>query len=663
MKKFISLLFLLAASLHAFSQHFDWVKCYSGQESPGYKFNYIVGSVTDSHGNLYVAGQFAKGATIDGQDLLPITPHGNQCNTTLNAAIVKFSPQGQILWKKVLHANHGFPCAIDEIHLVGDTALYVESLVDIIPTGNDAYLYFYDKLITSDDTSFMIAADSLGSGVATAFSIMDLDGNFLEHHFLQRAYIDSNGAVITRDRTGGTDPGATSRIVNQPFHRGPFCVDSDGNIYIGQVPIDNIALLDGWYSIENGKLSGVLIIVDGHSRFTFYPENRPSVSNYRILKFSPHFDNLINYQYVFADTSFWDKVATVGRLLIDSENNIYLCNTVNNGIRMGSGRVSLNGAPDMALEGKEATMGFMIKYNSHLEPQYIRQIDYQNTPTQGYLDYYYFHNMAIDEDSNSLFVIVSVANDVPTDSMYVDGVQLDANNNALFLRFDKNTGCYLSHGIVPSNKFSTFYTTIPPTSVVCKYNRLFAVPAFQNNIQWQNNEINIEQYKWGKGLFIWDYAGNPIQYIDFNSITPYAESGTALVLHDSILYVCGHSTSSMTMADTTLNPSGNTLAYIAKYVDTSFRTPYLTPHHEPIGINDFITDNPIVYPNPTNSTISIALSEDETIVNCYVISVNGVRCQERLSANILNLSKYPKGIYYLEIITTKNIYKNKIIKT
>lgn len=658
------LVFCMLFSLHAFSQHFDWVKSYSGQESPGYKFNYIVGSVTDSHGNLYVAGQFAKGATIDGQDLLPITPHGDQCNTTLNAAIVKFSPQGQILWKKVLHANQGFPCAIDEIHLVGDTALYVESLVDIIPTGNDAYLYFYDTLITSDDTSFMIPVDSLGSGVATAFSIMDLDGNFLEHHFLQRAYIDSNGAVITMDRSGGINPESTRRIDNQPFHRGPFCVDSDGNIYIGQVPIDNIALLDGWYSIENGKLSGVLIMVDGHSRFTFYPENRPSVSNYRILKFSPHFDNLINYQYVFADTSFWDKVATVGRLLIDSENNIYLCNTVDNKLSRGSGRVSLNGAPDMALEGKEATMGFMIKYNSHLEPQYIRQIDYQNTPTQGYLDYYYFHNMAIDEDSNSLFVIASVANDVPTDSMYVDGVQLDANNNALFLRFDKNTGCYLSHGIVPSNKFSTFYTAIiPPTSVVCKYNRLFAVPAFQNNIQWQNNEINIEQYKWGKGLFIWDYAGNPIQYKDFNSISRQSEPGNALVLHDSILYVCGYSTSSMTMADTTLNPSGNTLAYIAKYVDTSFRTPYLTPHHEPIGINDFITDNPIVYPNPTNSTISIALSEDETIVNCYVISVNGVRCQERLSANTLNLSKYPKGIYYLEIITTKNIYKNKIIKT
>ena len=665
MKKFISLLFLLATSLHAFSQHFDWVKSYTGNEPSTYTYNYIVSSVTDSHGNLYVAGHFANGAAIDGQDLLPITPHGSQCDN-LNAAIVKFSPQGQILWKKVLHANKGYPCTIYEIFLVGDTALYVESSINI-SIGNGGYIYFFDTLITKDNTSFLMPLDSLGSGMATAFSIMDLDGNFLEHHFLQIAWIDSNGVVITMDRSGGINPESASTIDNQLFPPGPFCVDNDGNIYIGQVPTDIIALLDGWNSIENGKLSGVLIMVDGHSRFSFYPANRPATSNYRILKFSPHFDSLIQYQYVFADTPFWDDdVPTQGRLLMDSENNIYLCNTVNNRHR-GSGRVSLNGASDMALEGKEADMGFLIKYNSHLEPQYIRQIDYQNTPTLGYsTDYYRFHNMAIDEDSNSLFVNVSVENTEHADSMYVDGIQLLADKNALFLRFDKNTGRYLSHGIVPTNGSSTFRgkNMSLVSGIACKANRVFSSPAYRNNIQWNDNEINLEQNEKGKGLFIWDYAGNPIEYIDFNSITTSSiEPATSLVLHDSVLYICGYTTSNITLGDTTLMTSGTSMVYVSKYVDTAFLSPYISPHHNPIGINNYITDNPIVYPNPTNSTISIALSEDETIVNCYVISVNGVRCQERLSANTLNLSKYPKGIYYLEIITTKNIYKHKIIKT
>ncbi len=547
--------------------------------------------------------------------------------------------------EEIIHANDGMPGEISEMLIVGDTALYVASSV-YIPYRDGQYIYFYDTLITKDNASYMMPLDSCASSVATAFSIMDLDGNFLEHHFLQVAWIDSAGRVITLDRITG-NPESSRRIENLNFLANPFCVDSDGNIYIGQVPTDIISIPDTpgsndwqWWSIENGKLSGVLIMVDGHSRFTFYPENRPSVSNYRILKFSPHFDNLIQYQYVFVDTPFWDDdVPTAGRLLMDSDNNIYLCQTVYNDIRRGSGRVSLNGASDMAFEGKEATMGFIIKYNSHLEPQYIRQIDYQNTSNNGYYNYY-FHDMAIDEDSNSVFVIATVANDVPTDSMYVDGVQLDANNNALFLRFDKNTGRYLSHGIVPTNKYSNFYGTIHNTDVVCKNNRVFALPTFQNNIQWQNNEINIEQYKWGKGLFIWDYAGNPIQYVDFNSISRQSEPGTALALHDSVLYICGYSRISMTVADTTLNPSGNTLAYILKYVDTSFMTPYVYTGPQDTGdvrIKVVEDGNAFVaYPNPFRQKVNIQVESGELkvesgVATAWLTDMQGRREEVRLT--------------------------------
>ena len=85
------LVFCMLFSLHAFSQHFDWVKTYSGNKPSGYTYNYIVSSVTDSRGNLYVAGNFANGAAIDGQDLLPITPHGSQ-HDNRNGIIIKFSP-------------------------------------------------------------------------------------------------------------------------------------------------------------------------------------------------------------------------------------------------------------------------------------------------------------------------------------------------------------------------------------------------------------------------------------------------------------------------------------------------------------------------------------------------------------------------------------------
>ena len=111
----------------------------------------------------------------------------------------------------------------------------------------------------------------------------------------------------------------------------------------------------------------------------------------------------------------------------------------------------------MTLSGCEADMGFLIKYNSDLIPQYIRQIDYLNTPDESFsTDHSYFHSMTIDEDSNSLFVVASTANLDNTDSMFVDGVQFPANKNAFFLRFDKTSGRFLSYGAVPSSRISTF---------------------------------------------------------------------------------------------------------------------------------------------------------------------------------------------------------------
>ena len=53
------------------AQHFEWAKGYSsGQEG-----NRIVGSVTDSLGNLYILGQFRNTAAWDGgSHLLPMAP-------------------------------------------------------------------------------------------------------------------------------------------------------------------------------------------------------------------------------------------------------------------------------------------------------------------------------------------------------------------------------------------------------------------------------------------------------------------------------------------------------------------------------------------------------------------------------------------------------------
>ena len=161
--KAIKRILLLAAfvvlTLAAHVQHFDWVKSYSGQEPSGKYWNYIVSSVTDSQGNLYVAGQFANGASVDGQELLPFPPHGGQTENS-NSCIMKISPQGDIVWKKILHANYGQPSQIYGLQLVGDTALFANVLF-ALPKENNEYLYFYDTLITKDNVDYLLYRDSL----------------------------------------------------------------------------------------------------------------------------------------------------------------------------------------------------------------------------------------------------------------------------------------------------------------------------------------------------------------------------------------------------------------------------------------------------------------------------------------------------------------------
>ena len=82
-----ALLALMTITTHA--QHFDWVKSYIGEsDNDGLTdLNTIVGSAVDKEGNLYILGEFTKGAQIDGTDLLPFTPYGPY-NKTVNVVRV-----------------------------------------------------------------------------------------------------------------------------------------------------------------------------------------------------------------------------------------------------------------------------------------------------------------------------------------------------------------------------------------------------------------------------------------------------------------------------------------------------------------------------------------------------------------------------------------------
>ena len=665
MKKLFFLAMLTLAALTAHAQCFDWVKSYSGQEPTGKFWNYIVSSVTDSHGNLYVAGQFANGAAIDGQDLLPFMPNGASADNP-NAAIVKFSPNGQVVWKKVLHANDYAPCNITDIQIIGDSALYFMGQV-CIPRSSDKYLYYLDTLITGDNGSPLLTLDGVSTNAVTIMAILDLDGNLLEHHFLQIAYRDENDNLVTLDRQSGNAID-TNIIVCDALQQGPFCIDREGNIYMGHAAVDMVSLLDdsvyNYHSVENGLLTGVVFIVDGQPRFCIYPQNTPTSANYRIVKFAPHFNTLLHFQYLFEGNTPWNSFETLGKMIIDSVGCLYVCNHTA-GTTTNSECI-VKDAPSLVLHTSAYQNTFLLKYDSTLIPIYIKQIEYGELAGDLRLIYRHgiFHSMTIDEDSSSIFVSSSVFNN-NNEVFYIDSTEIELQKNAIVLRFDKETGRFVSYGYAKSSTMTTMRGRIPHySSIICKKNRVFAPVAYQNDIQFQNQTINVEQSQAGKGIYIWDYNGAPLQYIDFNSATQqYAEPSTSLCLKDSILYISGYTFSDMTFGDISLNSNGHSLAYTAKYTDTAFMTPYVHAE-EPGEVSITLVDDGVAlvaYPNPFRQSVKIKvesgkLKVENGVATAWLTDLTGRREEVRLTPDgpnryTLDLTSRPQATYLLTLTT------------
>ncbi|MBQ8702981.1 MAG: T9SS type A sorting domain-containing protein [Bacteroidales bacterium] len=114
-------------------------------------------------------------------------------------------------------------------------------------------------------------------------------------------------------------------------------------------------------------------------------------------------------------------------------------------------------------------------------------------------------------------------------------------------------------------------------------------------------------------------------------------------------------------ADTVIYPSGNSNAFIAKYVDTSFMTPYV--HTEDSGeVHITLVDDGaalVAYPNPFRQRVTIRL--DGTQASCLretaiLTDITGRREEVRLTPTgdgqySLDLSSRPQATYLLTLTT------------
>ena len=136
-------------------------------------------------------------------------------------------------------------------------------------------------------------------------------------------------------------------------------------------------------------------------------------------------------------------------------------------------------------------------------------------------------------------------------------------------------------------------------------------------------------------------------------------------MRDSALYICGYTTTDMTFGDLSLNCTNSSTAYIAKYVDTSFMTPYVYTGPQDTGdvrIKVVEDGNAFVaYPNPFRQRVTIEIENSKLkiengVAKAWLTDMQGRREEVRLTPAgngkyTLDLTSRPQATYLLTLTT------------
>ena len=313
----------------------------------------------------------------------------------------------------------------------------------------------------------------------------------------------------------------------------------------------------------------------------------------------------------------------------------------------------------------------MIRYDSELTPTGIVQVTATYTPEGNCAGYVRLLGTYYDSVTNSLF-INGESGKVPDyyTTLNYRGSTLDLKNNACWLRLDADDLSLVSYGKARSTGtepwertflYSDKYMWSHNGSFAVGGNRVFCQVKYQCNILFQNTQIN---NPYGMGLFVWDYDGHELEYIDYNSPGKTNEQGY-IFLKDSSLWLTGTLTANAAFGNHNVNAAWNSHAYIARYTDTAFLTPYVydsTGHGGGIGITLVEGGNALVaYPNPFRQKVTIQVEGGELKVErgaatAWLTDMSGRSEEVRLTPDgpgrySLDLTSRPQATYLLTLTT------------
>ena len=650
-KKFIALLIVIFTFSTASAQgEWKWANYWSGEGGFSYQYyNRIIKTAFDEDGYIYVFGQIGGRPTFNGMPI-QFTNHPQAFNSDKRASMLaKFDALGNMLWYKMVKTSeqgidcfsHWMEVKDDKVYISGDMSLdYVENPASV----NNVWLYYFDTLITGPQVH-AIPVDQrrppYKTGRYTYFATFDLDGNLLDNHFVT--------TLSRRISTGGVrgEYGlCTATVGYAPFH-----VDGEGNTYV-YTPL----IYAGYES------DPYTIIVDDDTNKTYdvyLPGNVQSLDgsffNVMMYKFSPEWELL----YAKPMVDHTEGVATSWELLQDSINphyRIYI-----NGMSVDENdNMYVSGYVSLVLFGDHGgdlhqypvriywdsmnccsmrditstlQMGFVVKYDITGKVLWCNQ-----TFTRGDNQFSAYASFAGSCVYDGALVVLGQGkyNDTENGLVYFDNennpmqrYQQSTSNQTFFVRYDTQTGCYISHGVFPAGNVlcGNFPTALN--------NRVFAyvythVP---------NNADKISQ---------WTNDGVFIQAIEFNVYNERKFTSVLANNQGNLLFSSGVTSPVVFSNSVSANcPAGRSSAVFALYHDPSFAEPY-------VGIPDQEENlsHVRIWPNPTSNILYVE-SDNSPIDYVTVMDLNGrIIMKEKVGDNsfVVNAARLPAGLYLLETV-------------
>ena len=657
MKKNLTLALLALMAITAHAQRFDWVKTYTGPDISNMTTNKIVGSCVDNEGNLYILGEFSPQAQLCGVDLLP----HEIITTPLHQGVVvaKLSPQGELLWHKSIYSNTGSYAFA--MRSMGDTSFVVMTGFKMAHNNNGS-LYYLDTLLTSADAGYLLPEDSTHSDLTNGFITFDRDGNVTEQYFVEIGFVDSLGHTIM---SGDVDPNApTYTAATRSLSAHTFCLDSVGNIYVWRNTTDYMFLYCDTCpnifvrrAVDDGSIAGMNIYVNGNLIMRYSPSVHASTWNNQIMKFAPHFDSLIAAAYVFDNSEPPDVNPNIelSSLNNDRAGNLYIS-------MVGSQTPStlrIAGADSLVIDTRTDLLPtWLVLFNADLYPTGLIQLPSAD-------DFPYSLKVLsshLDENTNSLYVSGSCklfSDNTVTQLLWQSDTINIHHFSGFWLRLNSNDlslESYWESSLVNGGQVHS--------PVVTSYrNRVFAQTFFYEGMNFADTTIHAPTNS-AKDLafMVW---GNDGQELTINTRGVSHPNSSALqpIVKDSIVYLTGSLYNNASWGDLSTDTWNNSYAYIARYVDTAFMTPYVHTE-EPGEVSITLVEDGaalVAYPNPFRQSVRIKvqggqLKEHNGTVTAILTDLSGRREEVHLTPDgpgqySLDLTSRPQATYLLTLTT------------